>query len=1123
MKLYRLARVQCGIYHWYKLYMRSINLPSASEYDLFTREMAAEALPFTGERMTSAIGGQVMVEHYHRYMLARDYCHGRDVLDIASGEGYGTAMLAQVARTATGVEIDPVAVAAAAREFARPGLRPGLRYLVGDAAAIPLPDACLDVVVSFETLEHFAGQEGFLDECRRVLRPDGLIIISTPDRDIYSAPGLPLNPFHVRELDRAEFTAMLGARFAHVGMAAQRPLIGSAIMGEGPGLTTRIFDTRPGNQLAAAGHLLAAPYLIAFASAVPLPAPVASLFIARDDLDTDPVMRRAAEERALAAEARAAAAGQAAAVAVAVARQAAAKATQAREAAEHRLDHALERLAAAEARAHQGDVFAASDAGRAAIRLMALAQRWPWLARPARRAILLTWWTATGQLPWRLRSWRAARRGGGLPAATDAATLAMAPGVAPAEAQAAVLPLAEIRRELGMAEPGMAPHPGWREPAFPPAGVQAGAQAGASPLVSLIIPTYGQVDYTLRCLDSIARAMPRAAIEIIVAEDASGDPAIAELRRLPGIRLIEHPANLGFLRSGNVAAAAARGSYLLFLNNDTEVLPGAIDALVDTAESLPDAGLVGARLVYPDGTLQEAGGIVWRDGSAWNYGRGQDPRRPEFNYLRPADYCSGAAILVRREAFDLLGGFDDAYAPAYYEDTDLAFRLRAVGLATYYQPLAVVVHHEGISHGTDTGSGIKAYQVANQARLAERWATVLASEHFAPGTEQMRARDRARSRPIVLVIDHKVLEPDRDAGSRSTMEHIRALLRAGWVVKFRPDNGLATPVYTQALEAMGIEVLHAPFVADFAVWMEANGHAIDHVLLNRPQVAHDLLPIIRSLSTARVVFYGHDLHFARMQRAAALGGDPQGDAGALAASERMLATERAVWRDCDTVLYPSEEEAAEVRRLEPLVHVQAVTPYSFAEFPRRAAVAPASGGLLFVAGFAHPPNVDAARWLVQDVLPLIRQQLPGVHLTLAGSNPTDEVLALATEGVIVTGSLSAEALAGHYAAARVAVVPLRFGAGVKLKVVEALQQGLPLVTTPIGAQGLPGLSAILPVAADPAALAAEIVRLFRDDAAWLRQSAAQSAYAERHFSEAVLQASILSAFVPAASETRRAA
>jgi glycosyltransferase involved in cell wall biosynthesis len=373
-----------------------------------------------------------------------------------------------------------------------------------------------------------------------------------------------------------------------------------------------------------------------------------------------------------------------------------------------------------------------------------------------------------------------------------------------------------------------------------------------------------------------------------------------------------------------------------------------------------------------------------------------------------------------------------------------------------------------------------------------------------------------------------VLEPDRDAGSRSTMEHIRALLRAGWVVKFRPDNGLATPVYTQALQAMGIEVLHAPFVADFAAWMEANGDAIDHVLLNRPQVAHDLLPIIRRLSTARVVFYGHDLHFARMQRAAALGGDPKGgeqlgDAGASAAAERMLATERAVWQDCDTVLYPSEEEAAEVRRLEPLVHVQAVTPYCFEEFPRRAAVAPASGGLLFVAGFAHPPNVDAARWLVQDVLPLIRQRLPGVRLTLAGSNPTVEVRALAAEGVIVTGSLSAEALAGHYAAARVAVVPLRFGAGVKLKVVEALQQGLPLVTTPIGAQGLPGLPAILPVAADPAALAAEILRLFRDDAAWLRQSAAQSAYAERHFSKAVLQESILSAFVPAASETLWAA
>lgn len=1054
-------------------------MPTCPDREILHREMASVALPFTGERLTSAIGGQVAIEHYHRYLLARDHCRDRDVLDVAAGEGYGTALLSQVARSAMGVEIDPAAVAAARREFGRPGLR----YLVGDARAIPLADATVDVVVSFETLEHFDGQERFLDECRRVLRPGGLLIISTPDRAVYSRPGTPPNPFHVRELDRPEFEALLRARFGHVAVAAQRPMIGSAIIGEGS-LAPRVFDTLPGGRFAGAGALLEAPYLIAFASDAALPPPVASLLVLRDDLDTDPAARREAEARASELER---------CLAEVEVEKGALK-QRAQDLTIRLADAKMEKIgterlrAEAEARAWQAEqrilAFDASMTGRAVRRLGRLAERRPGVARLLRRGMLLAWWTLRGQLPMRLAAWQRARQ---LPQAM------------------ACNPPESIRHDppvLAASRP-------------PPAPGDIHLPSSADePLVSILIPSYGQVDYTLRCLASIAVAPPRAAIEVIVAEDASGDPAIAQLRDVAGMTLRENPVNLGFLRSCNAAAAAARGRFLLFLNNDTELLPGAIDALVELALARPEAGLVGARLVYPDGRLQEAGGIVWQDASAWNYGRFQDPRRPEFNYVREVDYCSGAAILVRRDVFAQLGGFDEAFAPAYYEDTDLAFRIRAAGLQTLYQPAAVVVHHEGISHGTDTTAGIKAHQVTNAATMAARWRSVLQAGNYPNGERVMRARDRARHRTVVLVIDHKVLEPDRDAGSRSSFEHICALLREGWVVKFWPDNGAAPAGYTEALQQMGVEVLYGPWSGRFADWIATHGPMIDHVLLNRPEISAAYLPAIRAACRARVVFYGHDLHFARLRREAAV----TGSALSAANADRMLEIETQLWQQCDTVLYPSEEEAAEVRRLSPGAHARAVTPYCFADFPRRPAP-PADVGILFVAGFAHPPNVDAAIWLAREILPRIRQVVPHARLTLAGSHPTAEVQALRDADIEVTGAISAEDLAARYAAARLAVVPLRFGAGVKLKVVEALQQGLPLVTTPVGAQGLPGLADILPVTDDPADFAAAAVRLLRDEAGWLAQSAAQSAYAEAMFSRDALRRSLLAAFE--APATRR--
>ena len=602
----------------------------------------------------------------------------------------------------------------------------------------------------------------------------------------------------------------------------------------------------------------------------------------------------------------------------------------------------------------------------------------------------------------------------------------------------------------------------------------------ASPVVSIVIPVYNQFEYTYECLRSILNNTPDVPYEVIIADDCSTDctTRIQEIAR--GVRVARTATNQRFLRNCNNAARQARGEFIFFLNNDTQVQPDWLGSLVRLMREDESIGMTGSKLVYPDGRLQEAGGVLWRDGSAWNYGNRQDPEASEYNYVKDADYISGAAIMIRADLWREIGGFDEAFAPAYYEDTDLAFEVRRHGKRVVYQPASVVVHFEGVSNGTDTSTGLKAYQIANQAKFLEKWKDVLAKDHFENGQNIFQARDRSRRKRTILVVDHYVPMFDKDAGSRCVFQYLQLYLRQGLHVKFIGDNFARFEPYTRILQQMGVEVLYGDeYAMHWKEWLERNGRYIDFVMLNRPHISVKYIDKIRKCTHAKVYYFGHDLHFLRERRRY----EATGAQDALALSEDWYPKEVDLMRKSDEAWYPSQVEADEMHRRDASLRVRAIPLFLFDGSDPVAYRAGERRDIMFVGGFNHTPNVDAVRWFHDEIWPTVAAANGDIRVNIIGSHPPREIEELQSDRFLIRGFLSDEELEGYYHSCRMVVVPLRYGAGIKGKVVEAMVHRVPILTTSIGAEGIACKRGSIATHDDAAGFAQALLSLYGDEAA----------------------------------------
>ncbi|MGO1119925.1 glycosyltransferase [Rhodovibrionaceae bacterium A322] len=620
-----------------------------------------------------------------------------------------------------------------------------------------------------------------------------------------------------------------------------------------------------------------------------------------------------------------------------------------------------------------------------------------------------------------------------------------------------------------------------------------GKKATAKVSATVVIPVFNQLDYTLRCLAALADSEEKLTYEIVVVDDASSDDTAAVLKQLPGIRYVKNTKNLGFIKSCNLGASKAKGTFLAFLNNDTAVKSGWLTALYETFSRFPTAGLVGSKLLYPNGLLQEAGGICWRDGSAANFGNRADPDLPKFNYARDVDYISGAAIMLPRRLFEDLGGFDERYLPAYYEDADLAFKVRDKGYRVLYQPLSQVVHFEGITSGRDVSKGVKKHQVSNQEVFRQTWAHVL-EKHGKPGDVSEAVYDR-RADQKILIVDACTPTPDRDSGSLSALYYQEIFLDLGYRVSFIPCSNLQhAGTYTAALQKQGVKCLHFPYITSVDGYLAECEEEFDLVLLYRVKEGGAYMETVRKHQPkARVVFDTTDLHYLREERQAELLGD-----GALKdKAAETKARELSLMRQADATILVSEFERALINEEQPGTQIEVISlaleqPGSKTAFGKRK-------DICFIGGYQHTPNVDAAAYLVEEIWPLIKAKLPRAKCYLVGSNPPDEVQDLASDDVIVTGYV--EDLGDYLDRVKLTVVPLRYGAGVKGKIGSSLSYGVPCVSSPIGVEGM-GLvdGENIAVAEAPEAFADKVIELYKDQKLWSRLSEAGLAFAEAEFS-----------------------
>jgi GT2 family glycosyltransferase len=600
-----------------------------------------------------------------------------------------------------------------------------------------------------------------------------------------------------------------------------------------------------------------------------------------------------------------------------------------------------------------------------------------------------------------------------------------------------------------------------------------------TPRITFVLVAYGGRDLVVRCLELLAKhtAVP---YRVVVVDSASPDGTGEWLEaNLTGATVLRMPENLGFGAGGNLAVRHADTELLCFLNADIEVTDGWLAPLLSFLDARPEVGAVSPLLVNPDGSVQEAGSVIGGDGWCRAVDDGQ-------LFTREVDYASAACLVVRRKAFLAAGGFSPEYEIAYFEDVDLMLSLRAHGWQTWLEPASRVVHER---HGSSSSARATELMRLNHKTFTRRWPSVLAGRVPVVGLDERPHQKwwlRDQIAPYrVLLIDDRVPQPDRGRGDGRTMAVVDAWRAADprARVTFLAVSSERAEQVAPALAERGIEVVWG--VEDPASWSLERAGLYDVVVVFRP---HNFVgfgePIARSQPQAVKVYDAEALFHRRPEQHFGTATGVRERRGWAVQANLLREQEVEAFTWADVAVCVSDEEAQWARRVAPGADVHVAC------YP--AAVPPAVPGregrrdIVYFGGFdstPRTPNEFAVLELASEVLPPLRARHPDLRLRVVGADPSPAVLALDSEEIEVVGKVPDPR--PLLESALLHVVPMRYGAGVKIKFVDSMAAGLPFVTTPVGGEGLHlGWTARHLVGASPAELVELCHKLLTDQALW---------------------------------------